>query len=417
MKSPLESFVISETGVTNRESLEKYKVKTFIDTINYAKKNSIFYKQKLKEINTDIIQTTKDIAQIPFTYPEDIAKNYNQFLCVPQKYVSRIVTLKTSGTSNVDGKRIFFTDQDLNLTVNFFENGFKSMVNQGDKVMIMMPGDTYGSLGHIIKKSLDRLNIENFIYGVLKDCHEAGKFIQKNSINAMVALPMQAMYFSKIKEDIFKTNIKKLMLSADYVPEVLIKRFSKNYNIKVFTHYGLTETGYGCGVECQQLEGYHIRENDIYLEIIDPITGCLLEDDHIGEIVLTTFNRQAMPLIRYRTGDYGLYKSKGCKCGTFLKTLERSKGRIGNGIRINNQYIHMSQLDEFLFQYESILDYSVNLKNNQVNVKVFLSDGYIKTEEIKRKLEYIFNSSINIIFEKEANINLSTNTMIKRVLI
>ncbi len=412
--TPLENFIIHETKAKDKETLDNYKLKKFIETINYAKENSKFYKDKLKEVYTDSIKSLKDIDAVPFTYPKEVAERSYEFLCIPQKYVTRIVTLKTSGTTVVDGKKIFFTDKDLNLTVNFFAEGFKAMVNAGDKVMIMMPGETYGSLGDIIKKSLDRLNIECFVYGVLKDCEDAGNFIENNHINTIVALPMQAMYLSKMKDDIFKHNIKKLMLSADYVPEVIIKGFNKN-DIIVFTHYGLTETGYGCAVECEQLNGYHIRENDVYLEIIDPVTGFVSEDGDIGEIVLTTYNREAMPLIRYRTGDYGLYKTENCKCGTFLKTLERSKGRIKNEIVINNNHIHMSQLDEILFQYESVLDYKLQIKEGCINVKVFLSEERVETtEHIKKAILDTLNININVEVEKKQNIYFASNTMIKR---
>lgn len=415
MKSPLENLVARETGARDRVSIDKYKVEKIKETIVYAKENSRFYKERLKEINTDKINSLKDFTLVPFTYPEELAESANDFLCIPQKYVSRIVTLKTSGTTFAEDKRIFFTDKDLNLTVNFFYEGFKAMLNESDRVMIMMPGETYGSVGDIIKKSLDLLNVKSFVYGVLEDCDDAGKFIENNSINSIVALPMQAMYLSKIKEGIFKKNIEKLMLSADYVPEVLIKRFKEKYNIKVFTHYGLTETGYGCGVECECLNGYHIRENDIYLEIIDPVSGQALEDDSMGEIVITTFNREAMPLIRYRTGDYGSYKSKTCQCGTFLKTLERSKGRIANKILINNQYIHISELDEFFFQYEPVLDYSIKSKDKNIDVKIFLLQEFPDLQEkIKKEMQEKFNVSINLMAEKKENVFLSSNTMIKR---
>ena len=417
MKSPLENLIIRETLASDRLALANYKLRKLQETIDYALENSKFYKERFKEIKRGKLNTLIDFASMPFTFPMELAERPYDFLCISPKYVSRIVTLKTSGTTLADGKRLFFTDNDLNLTVNFFEDGFKAMLGGGDRVMIMMPGESYGSLGDIIKKSLDRLKIESYIYGILKDCYHAGNFIENNNINSIVALPMQARYLSKKKKDIFKNKINKLMLSADYVPEILIKDFSENHKVKVFTHYGLTETGYGCAVECAQLNGYHIRENDVYLEIVDPVTGQVLEDGTRGEIVITTFNREAMPLIRYRTGDYGAYKPKECKCGTFLKTLERSKGRIGNNTLINNQHIHMSELDEFFFQYEDLLDYSIKNSDNVINVKLFLmEDSHNTVEIIKKAFENRFNVKTNAASEKDENIPLLPNTMIKRTL-
>lgn len=77
----------------------------------------------------------------------------------------------------------------------------------------------------------------------------------------------------------------------------------------------MTEMGYGGGVECQALNGYHLREDDLYFEIVDPCSGKAVADGVTGEIVFTTFNRQAMPLIRYRTGDIGAFSVDACQCG------------------------------------------------------------------------------------------------------
>lgn len=420
--TPLERWIIEDTSIKNncRDSLEKYQIDKIKEIIDYAKNNSIFYKKYLKDINTDDISTLKDLKSIPFTYSKDVVDFSNKFLCVPQKNVKRIVTLKTSGTTG-DGKRIFFTESDLNMTVDFFTHGFKAMVDEKDRVMIMMPGNAYGSVGDIIKKSLDKLNVKNFIYGVLKDSDGAADFIAENNINALVSLPMQAMHLSRVKEDVFVNYINKLMLSADYVPEVLIKKLKIKYNCQVFTHYGMTETGYGCAVECSQQDGYHIRENDVYLEIINPDTGQVMDDGIWGEIVITTLKRQAMPLIRYRTGDWGAFEAKRCECGTFLKTLKRSRGRISNRIYFqDNKYITMSEFDEVILNYDSVLDYNIKIADDLIDIVLYLCDGYLTDiDKIKESIKTMLTDKsiqINTVIssEKKENIILSQNTMVKR---
>lgn len=87
----------------------------------------------------------------------------------------------------------------------------------------------------------------------------------------------------------------------------------------------MTKMGLGGGVECEALNGYHMREADMYFEIIDIKTEKKLQDGEYGEIVFTTLTRKGMPLIRYRTGDIGRFIDKPCDCGTILKTMERVK--------------------------------------------------------------------------------------------
>ena len=81
-------------------------------------------------------------------------------------------------------------------------------------------------------------------------------------------------------------------MSADYVPRSICNEVSKSFDCPVFTHYGMTEMGYGGGVECSALNGYHMRDVDLYTEIIDPLTGENVAEGNYGEVVFTTFRQR-----------------------------------------------------------------------------------------------------------------------------
>ncbi|NMA66950.1 MAG: phenylacetate--CoA ligase family protein [Clostridiaceae bacterium] len=418
MITPLEKWIIKDAKLTKdyRKTLDAYQLINIEKTIKYVKDNSLFYKNQLQDISGNI-SSLKDFSEIPFTYSKDISEDPYRFLCMPEKFVKRIVTLNTSGTTGAN-KRIFFTENDLNMTVDFFAAGFKAMAGKNDRVLIMMPGLTYGSVGDIIKKSLDKLNVVNFVVGVMEDSYETARFIKYNNINSIVALPMQILYLSRVHKDIFK-SVEKLMLSADYVPEVLIQELSAK-NCSVFTHYGMTETAYGCAVECKALNGYHYRENQLYLEVVNPLTGEVLEDGNWGEIVVTTFKREAMPLIRYRTGDWGAFKTKTCKCGTFLKTLERSRGRINNVINACNTKINTREFDELLLKFESVMDYKVSEENDNLKTTLYLHENCC-LDNIKATLNSFLQNKckgkfkFTLVPDDKKNIVFVHNTMIKRV--
>lgn len=101
--------------------------------------------------------------------------------------------------------------------------------------------------------------------------------------------------------------------------------------MKCFVITGLTESAYGCAVECRSHDGMHIREADIFLECVDVVSGRPVPPGQKGEIVLTTLTREAMPLVRYRTGDYAAILPGPCRCGSPLRRLERVQGRIVRG--------------------------------------------------------------------------------------
>ena len=94
----------------------------------------------------------------------------------------------------------------------------------------------------------------------------------------------------------------------------------------------MTEMGLGGGVECQARRGYHLREADLYFEIVHPQTGEPVTEGETGEIVFTTLTRQGMPLIRYRTGDLSRFIPGQCPCGTTLRTLEKVTRRLSGKV-------------------------------------------------------------------------------------
>ncbi|MCE5346891.1 MAG: hypothetical protein LLG13_11485, partial [Bacteroidales bacterium] len=237
--TPIEDWIVGKSGIKEKKPkiLEEYQLKKVRETLYYVKKNSSFYGERLSKINEDKINSIDDFQNIPFTFSHNIGQNPFGFLCVPQREIKRIITITSSGTTGEE-KRIFFTEADLELTVDFFKYGFKPMLSQEDRVLVLFPGNSYGSVGDVIKRSLDISGVENFVQGVMVNPDETANFIIANRINAIVGIPMQVLYFSRIHSEIFKNNIEKVLLSADYVPEVLISELSNIYGCKVFTHYG-----------------------------------------------------------------------------------------------------------------------------------------------------------------------------------
>lgn len=394
-ETPLENWIINKTAIDERDHklLEDYQLKKIRSTLKYVKKNSRFYSEQLKNINEDNIKSFEDFRNIPFTLPAQIRHNSIDFLCVPQKDIKRIVTLNSSGTSG-DEKRIYFTEEDLELTTDFFKVGMSCLTDKSDRVLVLLPGNSYGSIGDLLKKALERSETKCIVHGVMIDPEETIKCIEENNITCIVGIPMQVLYLSRLKNEIFKSKIKKVLLSTDYVPEVLIRELTEQ-GTEVFTHYGMTEMGYGGGVECQVLNGYHMREADLYFEIINPETGEEVQDGEMGEVVFTTLTRQAMPLVRYRTGDMAAFSENACKCGTFLKTMNRVLGRMDNRLIIGeNNYLYLRELDELILSYKDILSYKACLKDkNLLNIEITTEN-----KALKDKLE----QSIKILLEEKS---------------
>ena len=369
--TPLENWIVLRSGIPERkrEPLEKYQLDRIRETVRYAAGRSRFYKEQLKGIDADFIRSFQDFQNLPFTFPQQINSRSLEFLCVPQSEVKRIVTLKSSGTSGNE-KRICFTEDDLALTVDFFQWGMSCLTDVTDRVLVLLPGNAYGSIGDLLKKALSETGIRCFVGGVMVHAEETARLIKENGITCIVGIPIQIMQLARMETEAFR-RIKKVLLSTDYVPEALISELTE-YGCRVFTHYGMTEMGYGGGVECEALDGYHMREADLYFEIVDPVTARPVPDGQWGEVVFTTLTRKAMPLIRYRTGDIAAFSPLPCPCGTFLKTMKRVRGRLGNDIKIGgNESLALTELDEIILPFREVMDYSVRISaDGRIDIEI-----------------------------------------------
>jgi len=367
-RTPLEAWILRRTKIENRDrkDLERYQLEELIKAVHYAAKNSRYYKKRLESYDLDTLNTISDFEKLPFTYPYHIKANSLEFLCVPEKEVKRIVTLNTSGTTGNE-KRIYFTESDLEETVDFFQYGMQCLTGSMDRVLVLLPGQAYGSIGYLLKKALGRSGVYCNVYGIMDNPQKVEEVIMSNNISCIVGIPMQILLLSRIKSETFKKYIRKVLLSTDYVPDILVDELNTRFNCKVFNHYGMTEIGYGGGVECEARKGYHLREANIYVEIIDPFKGVRVGDGHYGEVVITTFKSQAMPLIRYRTGDIARFVKQPCACKTFLRTMEKVKGRMTNSLTVKNgRQIHLWELDERLLKWSNIIDYCPTLKKGGI---------------------------------------------------
>ena len=158
-----------------------------------------------------------------------------------------------------------------------------------------------------------------------------------------------------------------VLLSADYISPSCVKTIERIWQSEVYIHYGMTETCYGFAVDCPYHKGMHIRNRDYYVEIIDPVTHKLLPHGEKGLVVLTSLRREAMPLIRYCTGDIGVMVAEPCGCGHSLPRIERVFGREDALIQRPN----INELDDVLMGFDSVLDYTADFIDNRLEIGIF----------------------------------------------
>lgn len=359
MISPIEAWVAEKTGLQARlsaETLTEWKLERVRRLVEYGRKRSSFYAEHLKGIDADKLNRLSDLQAIPFTRPGDVMRESRAFVCVPQRDISRIITLNTSGSQGTP-KRIYFTESDLESTVDFFAHGMSAMVNRGQSVLVLMSGPARYGVGDLLKKGLERIGVSTKIHGNIGNFDEAAELVREAV--CLVGLPGEVIGLCRSHRELRPESV---LLSADYVPESVVGGIEETWGCKVFTHYGMTETGFGGGVQCSARSGYHMRDADLLLEIVDPETGRQVPDGCYGEVTVTTLSREAMPLIRYRTGDIAKILTGACPCGGMLPRLGKVTGRSDNLIPVKGGgYLSIHRLDEIMYAKPEICNYSARL--------------------------------------------------------
>jgi phenylacetate-coenzyme A ligase PaaK-like adenylate-forming protein len=387
--SPVNTWLEQRTGLQGGaltpESLLYFQLDALRKAMRYARANSRFYAETLRDFDIDGIRSWDDLERIPRCSAADIAAGPERFVCVPQRDIERITTLRTTGSTGAP-KRVFFTARDLEIMVQFFHWGMSCLADGSDTVLILMPSATPWSIGDILKKGLIRLGARYVEHGPVADFSAALEAARKNRVTCMVGIPSQVYRMAKLDPTLRPRTV---LLSADYVPRSVVDCIEKNWGAEVFNHYGLTESGLAGGVECHAHAGYHMRDADMLCEIVDE-QGRHVPAGETGELVFSTLNREAMPLIRYRTGDRAARLTGTCPCGMLLPRIGKVLGRIRNELKLpDGTELSIHALDEIIFALEPVLDYTAALENAAAGQRLrlaLLTKGVLDEEELRKAL-------------------------------
>ncbi len=359
-------------------------------TLALAREKSAFYRQHLARAPESLTEL-EDLARFPFTTPQDIRQNPLWFVCVSQDEIQRVVTLRSSGTTGKP-KRIYFTADDQELTIDFFRVGMSTLVTPGERVMILLPGEKEGSVGDLLRIALERLGAQPFPLGPAHGPQVTLENMQHFQTDCLVGSPTQVLALA-LHWQPFQPKPHSVLLSTDHVPAAIVRTLERVWGCEVYNHYGSTEMGLGGGVECMAHGGYHLREADLYFEVVDPLTGEPVEVGEYGEVVFTTLTRRGMPLIRYRTGDRSRFVHGNCPCGTWLKTLEQVRGRIGGAVTLGEETLALRDLDEALFSVPGLLNFwaavSGDGKRDCLTVEVQMLHGRQPDGNVARALQAV----------------------------
>jgi len=375
-----------------REEIEKLQLKRLKDVIGRVYHLSPFYKQKFDElgITPDDIKSLEDISKLPFTKKKDLRDNYPFGLfTVPLSEVVRVHSSSgTTGKPTVVGYTAFDMDVWNEVMMRIYAMGdvtSKDVVHNAYGYGLFT-----GGLGfHEAAQKLGATIIP-----------ASGGFTERQLMlmrdfgaTVLCATPSFALHLAEVARregPEFRKDYKLKVgfFGAEPTSEGLRKEVANAWDIEYIEVYGLSEIiGPGVSGSCNKGIGLHINEDHFYPEIIDPKTGEVLPYGEEGELVITTLTKQALPIIRYRTGDITRLHKEPCACGRTFVRMESVKGRADDMLIINGVNVYPSQIEHVIANYDDVsLNYQI----------VAEKKGYLD------KLELIIETEENIPFnEKE----------------
>ena len=346
-KTKLENWIMEIEALPEltREGLESLQLRRLNEMLARVKEREGFYRdypQKLASLS--------ELQNLPFTTADDLSACPGKFLLTSQSEVSRVISGATSGTTG-PAKRVFYTETDTEHTVGFFAAGISEMLSAGERCFIAFPFSGPFGLGDLIARAVERLGGIPIRAGFGQSFGEMLDLIKETRPETYIGFPVTLLSLSRMYGDDFP--VKRALVSGDACPAGVMAELEKTLGSKLYPHYGSRECGLGGAVTCEAFEGMHLRENHIIPEIIDE-NGNVLPEGEYGELVLTTIGADAMPLIRYRTGDYTRILPP-CPCGGVTKRIDTVSRREERA---------MEELDSILFRIPGLVDYRAELDRN-----------------------------------------------------
>ena len=396
-------YLHPELETMTRPEIEKLQMERLKTTLQRCM-NAPFYKKRFEEhgLKPEDIRSLEDLRKIPFTTKQDLRDNYPFGMSVvPLEQVVRLHSSSgTTGTPTV----ILHTQKDLDEWAN--------AVARCLYMVGLRPGDIFqnssgygmftGGLG--FQYGAERLGMLT-VPAAAGNTKRQIKFITDFGTTALHAIPSYAGRLYEVMEEIGidprrDTKLRTLIIGAEPHSDQQRRRIEDMLGVKAYNSFGMSEMcGPGVAFECPEQNGMHIWEDYYIVEIVDPETLEPVPEGEVGELILTTINREAMPLLRYRTRDLTRILPGECPCGRHHKRLDRMKGRSDDMMILKGVNIFPIQIENILMQFKELgSDYLITLTNLEANDEMtvevelneFIDDyGFMQrlTKEITRQLK------------------------------
>mgnify|MGYP006275473423 CR=1 FL=1 len=352
----------------DREELRELQGERLRETVEHAYENVPFYREQLDELGVSPadIESIDDITKLPMTTKEDFRDEYPDGLfAVDDDDIRRIHA--SSGTTGKP-KIVSYTEEDLDL---WGETMARSLAAAGvDSSDVVQNAYGYGlftgGLGfHQGAEELGTAVVPTSSGGTQRQVELARDL----GSDVLACTPSYALYFAETAEEMGydprELPISVIGYGAETCTEPMREEIEERLGATGINNYGLSEIiGPGVAAECHEAQdGLHIWEDHYYPEIVDPRTGEPVAEGEEGELVLTTLTKDALPVLRYRTGDLTTLDYGTCECGRTMVRMENITGRADDLLVVRGVNLYPSEIEHTIVDIEGVAPhYRIDLR-------------------------------------------------------
>ncbi len=379
----MESQHYNPVEIISRDNLRRLQNERLHKTLLNAM-NVKFYQEKFKSmgISASDIKSVDDITKLPFTTKDDLRNNYPfGMAAIPLKDCIRVHS--SSGTTG-NPTVVLHSRNDIDAWAELVARNLYMVGVRDTDVFQNTSGYGMFTGGLGFQYGAEKLGCLT-VPAAAGNSKRQIKFMKDFGTTVVHIIPSYATRLAEVmaeegvdpRKDL---KIRILAIGAEPHTEEQRKRIEELLGVKAYNSFGMSEMcGPGVAFECKEQNGMHIWEDNVIVEIVDPVTLQPVPDGEIGELVLTTLNREAMPLIRYRTRDLTRIISGNCPCGRTHRRLARFQGRSDDMMILKGVNIFPIQIEKILMGYKELgSNFLITLEtvnnNDEMTVEVELSE-------------------------------------------
>ena len=355
-------MVYKEIETADRSEIREVQNERLRRTVRNAYENVPFYREKMDELGVrpGDIETVEDVTKLPTTTKEDFRDEYPDGLFAVDH--SEIRRLHASSGTTGKSKIVAYTEDDLDVWREAMARSLAAAGVEPEHLVQNAYGYGLFTGGAGLQQGAETLGSSVLPIGGGQTEKQVEMMVDLGS-QVLACTPSYSLYLAEKAEqmghDPRDLPVETVIFGAEPCTDPMREEIERRLDVTGIDVYGLSEiVGPGVAIECHEAQdGLHIWEDRFYPEVLNPDTGEPVEEGEEGELVLTTLSKEALPVLRYRTGDMTALNYDPCECGRTMVRMDNVTGRADDLLIVRGVNLYPSQIEDVILDIDDVAPY------------------------------------------------------------